>query len=91
MVRMESKIFTFIELMSIILPSMQRAKSAGVRVVCLNNLRQVNLGFMEYVERCQQYFPPYDSGSYARWPVKISGRCYPNSSEWSYKLNQNSI
>jgi prepilin-type N-terminal cleavage/methylation domain-containing protein/prepilin-type processing-associated H-X9-DG protein len=78
-------------LMSIMLPSLKKARQASIRIVCLNNLRQVNMGFMEYAERYQQYFPPYDESVYRRWPAKINGLCYPGSNTWSYKLNVGSV
>ncbi|MGF1633385.1 MAG: type II secretion system protein [Phycisphaerae bacterium] len=78
-----SKGFTLVELLvvigiialliSILLPSLSKAREAGVRTVCLSGLRQLHAGFTMYGTENKGYFVPQDvvgangSGPYARW------------------------
>ena len=71
--------FTLIELLVVIaiiailaamlLPSLSRAKEAGKRIACVNNLRQLGLASMMYVNDNQGSFPPRSDGD--RWPNRL--------------------
>ena len=71
--------FTLIELLVVIaiiailaamlLPTLSRAKEAGKRIACLDNLRQLSLSAQMYVSDSQGAYPPR-SGS-DRWPDKF--------------------
>ena len=80
--------FTLIELLvvitiigilaSLLLPALGKAKAAGKRIHCSNNLRQINLAMQMYVHNYNDFLPPvvsvhpardrwgpgYESGSY---------------------------
>src|SRR5277367_6844296 len=71
--------FTLIELLVVIaiiailaamlLPALARAKEAGKRTACLNNLRQLSLVAQMYVSDSQGYFPPRSDTDH--WPDKF--------------------
>ena len=71
--------FTLIELLVVIaiiailaamlLPSLSRAKEAGKRIACVNNMRQLGLASMMYVNDNQGSFPPRSGGD--RWPNRL--------------------
>ena len=71
--------FTLIELLVVIaiiailaamlLPTLSRAKEAGKRISCLNNLRQLSLSAQMYVSESQGYYPPRSDTD--RWPDKF--------------------
>ncbi len=64
-----SRYFTLIELLvviaiiailaGILLPVISKAREKGKRTVCINNLKQLSLGFQLYVEDWEEYFPYY--------------------------------
>ena len=68
--------FTLIELLVVIaiiailaamlLPTLSRAKEAGKRIACLNNLRQLSLSAQMYVSESQGAYPPRSNND--RWP-----------------------
>jgi len=68
--------FTLIELLVVIaiiailaamlLPTLGRAKEAGKRIACLNNLRQLSLAAHMYADDSQGLYPPRSSTN--RWP-----------------------
>jgi prepilin-type N-terminal cleavage/methylation domain-containing protein/prepilin-type processing-associated H-X9-DG protein len=71
--------FTLIELLVVIaiiailaamlLPALARAKEAGKRTACLNNLRQLSLSAQMYVSDSQGFYPPRSNTD--RWPDKF--------------------
>jgi len=71
--------FTLIELLvviaiiailaSMLLPSLSRAKEAGRRISCVNNLRQLDVSLRMYVDENDGYYPPRSSN--VRWPQEL--------------------
>ena len=72
----EKSAFTLIELLVVIaiiailaamlLPSLARAKEAGKRVSCLNNLKQLGIASEMYLNDNQGFYPP--RSEITRWP-----------------------
>ncbi|HEY4416910.1 MAG TPA: prepilin-type N-terminal cleavage/methylation domain-containing protein [Verrucomicrobiae bacterium] len=71
--------FTLIELLVVIaiiailaamlLPALARAKEAGRRIACLNNVRQLSLAAHMYVDDSRGYYPPRSETN--RWPYLL--------------------
>jgi prepilin-type N-terminal cleavage/methylation domain-containing protein/prepilin-type processing-associated H-X9-DG protein len=74
-----SSAFTLIELLvviaiiailaSMLLPALSRAKEAGRRISCVNNMRQLTLCLSMYGEENDGYFPPRNNKE--RWPSSL--------------------
>jgi type II secretory pathway pseudopilin PulG len=54
---------------ALLLPALARAKESGRRVSCLNNMRQLCLSLILYVDDHEGVFPPKQSAS--PWPVQL--------------------
>jgi prepilin-type N-terminal cleavage/methylation domain-containing protein len=63
-------LFTLIELLvviaiigilaSLLLPALSKAREMGRQAICLNNIRQINLGMLRYMDDWDGYLPGYD-------------------------------
>ena len=58
-------------LVSILLPSLQRAKELAQRTVCFGNLRQLGLGVRFYMEDYNDHFPPSATWNAMFWKAYI--------------------
>jgi prepilin-type N-terminal cleavage/methylation domain-containing protein len=77
--RQAGQAFTLIELLvviaiigilaSLLLPALGRAKEAGRRISCLNNMRQLGISMKMYLSDNNDWFPPRSSSE--RWPSKL--------------------
>ena len=72
--------FTLIELLvvigivailaSILLPAFSKAKGSGQSTSCINNLRQLQLGYQQYVDENDDRFPPNHAESFGLGDVR---------------------
>jgi prepilin-type N-terminal cleavage/methylation domain-containing protein/prepilin-type processing-associated H-X9-DG protein len=82
-------------LISILLPSLQKARESANRVQCLSNLRQAGLGLRQYTNEYRGFFPPGyiaqndDLGVYRwiYWPERIGRYISPKDSGAQFGVN----
>ncbi len=68
-------------LVSLLLPSISRAKQKARSVKCVSNLRQLNLGFVTYANDHADQLPPLNSGGTFNNPIKPH-----NPTNWWYRI-----
>ena len=69
-------------LLSILLPSIQKARAKTIAVVCLNNQKQINTAYIMYAGENNEYFVPMSTDD-SRWTKTLHDGAYlevPNGS-----------
>jgi len=56
-------------LMAILMPALSRAREQGKRTACLNNLRQLTMGWILYSDDNNDKIPPANTGATGAWVV----------------------
>lgn len=97
--------FTLIELLVVIaiiailaallFPVLARAKERGRGVACLNNMKQLGLGFQAYLQEWSGRYPGSDATGQSLWPTAEWVRCFgmqfalpERGSLWPYVKNK---
>ena len=60
-------------LAALLLPAVQAARASARRAQCLNNMRQLGVGLLNF-EQAHQYFPSGNEIDVARLPMPVRGR-----------------
>lgn len=66
-------------LISILLPSLQRARKAANQVACASNLRQIGLGFIQYDNANRGFMPPMQIQGVPMPPLQYELSAWPYS------------
>ncbi len=89
---LEPQHFTLLELLvvvsiiailaSLVLPALSRSRDKVRGVVCLNNLKQCHLGFMNYMDDSDGYIPAFNTG--IPWYYHLTNNPYDGYAEHGY-------
>src|SRR5512147_226640 len=67
-------------LMAILMPALSRAREQGKRTVCVNNLKQLTVGWILYADDNNDKIPPANTGLTAAW-VRWLGNNLPREQQ----------
>jgi prepilin-type N-terminal cleavage/methylation domain-containing protein/prepilin-type processing-associated H-X9-DG protein len=74
-------------LVAILLPSLNRARSQAKCSVCMNNLRQIGLGVVQYAMEYREYIPPVDPDTFK----DVGPKDTTSGSGWNYQVGSDDM
>jgi prepilin-type N-terminal cleavage/methylation domain-containing protein/prepilin-type processing-associated H-X9-DG protein len=104
-IKQQKNLFTLIELLvviaiigilaSLLLPALNKARNQAKQILCINNMKQIDLSLLTYINSYDDYLPPLYA-SIGNWadatiPFVLAANGLGSSSDWKdYSPNYNS-